>query len=165
MMPPRYLTKWPLMCYSMNCVIAPCAHTLRSYYIIIMYTSQSCYVKWGNEHCGSFNVSNGAKQGGVISPLLFRGGFLIRRSSAIRRFFAGFLRCDSRTIMKSFLKKIARKFTGNLHKNCIKFPENSRAILLRNDFIIVRLSHLRNPAKNLQIAELRLMRNPPQVLY
>ena len=32
------------------------------------------------------------------------GGFLIRRSSAIRRFFAGFLRCDLRTIMRSFLK-------------------------------------------------------------
>ena len=48
-------------------------------------------------------------------------GFLIRRSSAIRRFFAGFLRCDSRTIMESFLKKIARKFSGNLHKNRKKF--------------------------------------------
>ena len=44
------------------------------------------------------------------------GEFLIRRSSAIRRFFAGFQRCDSRTIMKSFLKKIVREFTGNLHK-------------------------------------------------
>ena len=44
------------------------------------------------------------------------GGFLIRRSSAIRRFFAGFLRCDNRTIRKSFLKKnrsrILRKFRG-----------------------------------------------------
>ena len=35
---------------------------------------------------------------------------------------------------------------------------------MRNDFIIVRLSHLRNPAKNLRIAELRLMRNPPLVV-
>ena len=92
------------------------------------------------------------------------GGFLITRSSAIRRFFAGFLRCDSRTIMKSFLKKITREFTGNLHKNRTKFPENSRAIFFRIDFIIVRLSHLRNPAKNLRIAELRLMRNPPHGL-
>ena len=78
-----------------------------------------------------------------------------------RRFFAGLLRCDSRTIMKSFLKRIAREFTGNLHKNLMKFPDNSRAIFLRNDFIIVRLSHLRNPANNLRIAEVRLMRNPP----
>ena len=36
-----------------------------------MYTNQSCYVKWGNEHSDSFNVSNGVKQGGVISTLLF----------------------------------------------------------------------------------------------
>ena len=36
-----------------------------------MYTHQSCYVKWGNDHSDSFNVSNGVKQGGVISPLLF----------------------------------------------------------------------------------------------
>ena len=28
-----------------------------------------------------------------------------------------------------------------------KFPVNLRAIFLRNDFIIVRLSHLKNPAK------------------
>ena len=48
--------------------------------------------------------------------------------------------------MKSFPKKIAHELTGNLHKNPTKFPENSRAIFLRNDFIIVRLSHLRNPA-------------------
>ena len=94
-----------------------------------------------------------------------RGGFLIRRSSAIRRFIAGFLKCGSRTIMKSFLKEIARELTGNLHKNPTKFPENSRAISLRYDFIIVRLSHLKNPAKNLRIAELRLMRNPPQVRF
>ena len=91
------------------------------------------------------------------------GGFLIRRSYGIRRFIAGFLKCDSRTIMKSFLKKIALKLTGNLHKNPAKFLENSRAIFLRNDFIIVQLSHLRNPAKNLRIVELRLMRNPPQI--
>ena len=89
------------------------------------------------------------------------GGFLIRHSSAIRRFIAGFLKCDSRTIMKLFFKKIARELTGNLHKHPTKFPENSRAIFLRSDFIIVRLSHLRNPAINLRIAELRLMRNPP----
>ena len=42
--------------------------------------------------------------------------------------FAGCLKCDRRTVMKSFLKKIARELTGNLHKNPTKFPENSRAI-------------------------------------
>ena len=74
------------------------------------------------------------------------GGFLFRRSSAIRRFFAGFLRCVSRTIMKSFLKKIDREFSGNFVRFLCKFPVNSRAIFLGNDFIIIRLSHLRNPA-------------------
>ena len=77
--------------------------------------------------------------------------------------FAGFLTCNNRTIVKSFLKKIARELIGNLHKNPPKFPENSRTFFLRNDIIIVRLSHVRNPAINLRIAELRLMRNPPQV--
>ena len=91
------------------------------------------------------------------------GGFLIRRSSAIRRFIAGILRCDNRTIMKSFLKNIAREFSGNFGGFLCKFPVKSRAIFLRNDFIIVRLSHLRNPAINLRIAELRLMRNPPLI--
>ena len=37
--------------------------------------------------------------------LCCRGGFFTRRSSAICRFFAGFLRCDNRTVMKSFLRK------------------------------------------------------------
>ena len=56
-----------------------------------------------------------------------RGGFLIRRSSAIRRFFAGFLRCDNRTIMNSFLRKIAREFSGNFVGCLCKFAVNSRA--------------------------------------
>ena len=36
-----------------------------------MYTHQSCYVKWGNEHTDSFSVPNDVKQEGVISALLF----------------------------------------------------------------------------------------------
>ena len=36
-----------------------------------MYTNQSCYVKWVNEHSDNFSVSNNVKQGGVIFPLLF----------------------------------------------------------------------------------------------
>ena len=31
-----------------------------------VYTNQYCYVKWGNEHSDSFNVSISVKQGGVI---------------------------------------------------------------------------------------------------
>ena len=100
----------------------------------------------------------------LLIRLLIRGGFLIRRSSAIRRFFAGFLRCDHRTIIKSYLKEIAREFSGNFVGFLCKFPVNLRVIFLRNDFIIVRLSHFRNPAINLRIAELRLMRNPPLIV-
>ena len=36
-----------------------------------MYTNQSCYVTWSNNRYETFNISNGVKQGGVISPLLF----------------------------------------------------------------------------------------------
>ena len=36
-----------------------------------MYTNQLCHVKWGGEKSASFPISNGVKQGGVISPLLF----------------------------------------------------------------------------------------------
>ena len=36
-----------------------------------MYTNQVCTVKWNNELSDCFNVSNGVKQGGVISSLLF----------------------------------------------------------------------------------------------
>ena len=36
-----------------------------------MYTNQECSVRFGSEHSDHFNVSNGVKQGGVISPILF----------------------------------------------------------------------------------------------
>ena len=38
------------------------------YYI---YTNQLCHVKWGGKNSASFPISNGVKQGGVISALLF----------------------------------------------------------------------------------------------
>ena len=38
---------------------------------IIMYTTQSIRVKWGNSISSSFSCSNGVKQGGVLSPLMF----------------------------------------------------------------------------------------------
>ena len=70
---------------------------------------------------------------------MIRGGFLIRRSSAIHRFFAGFLRCDGLTISEVVSQKIAREFSGSFVRFLYKFSVNSRAIFLRNDFIIVRL--------------------------
>ena len=36
-----------------------------------MYSNQLCHVKWGDETSASFSISNGIKQGGVISSLLF----------------------------------------------------------------------------------------------
>ena len=36
-----------------------------------MYEKQSMAVQWNNEYSDSFGVSNGVKQGGVLSPILF----------------------------------------------------------------------------------------------
>ena len=41
------------------------------FYCNYMYTNQSLAVKWNNEKSNVFSVSNGVKQGGVTSPLLF----------------------------------------------------------------------------------------------
>lgn len=39
--------------------------------LALQYTSTKCRVKWLNEHSQIFTVSNGVKQGGVLSPILF----------------------------------------------------------------------------------------------
>ena len=39
--------------------------------LLNMYTNQKLRVKWANEFSSEFSVTNGVKQGGVISPLLF----------------------------------------------------------------------------------------------
>ena len=39
--------------------------------IMEMYEKQSMAVRWNNEYSDSFVVSNGVKQGGVLSPILF----------------------------------------------------------------------------------------------
>ena len=39
--------------------------------LLYIYTNQNCYVKWSDERSTPFDVSNGVKQGSVISPLLF----------------------------------------------------------------------------------------------
>ena len=46
-----------------------CLRTVKLLYY--MYTNQSCYVTWSNNRSETFNISNGIKQGGVISPFLF----------------------------------------------------------------------------------------------
>ena len=84
----------------------------------------------------------------VLNKIESWGGFLIKRSSAIRRVFAGFLRCDLRTTMKSFLKKIAREFSGNLVRILCKFPVNSNRILYhQNNFLHILVSVVLSPSQ------------------
>ena len=49
---------------------AVCPRIIKLLYV--MYTNQSCSVKWDNKQSDYFKISNGIKQGGIISPLLFR---------------------------------------------------------------------------------------------
>ncbi len=39
--------------------------------LLYMYTNQSLQVRWGNHTSAKFNVQNGVKQDGVLSPILF----------------------------------------------------------------------------------------------
>ena len=39
--------------------------------LFYMYTNQSSYVTWYNNCSETYIISNGVKQGGIISPLLF----------------------------------------------------------------------------------------------
>ena len=70
LMPPKPSIKLHLMFYSMNCVIVLCVLRLQSYYTTCTQI-KSVVVRWGFEHSDYFNVSNGVKQGGDISPILF----------------------------------------------------------------------------------------------
>jgi retron-type reverse transcriptase len=40
-------------------------------FLLHLYTNQSASVRWGQSLSNQFNISNGVKQGGVISPILF----------------------------------------------------------------------------------------------
>ena len=44
------------------------------------YCHQEMHVRWGSTSASSFHVSNGVKQGGILSPMLFSG--VARVSSA-----------------------------------------------------------------------------------
>ena len=39
--------------------------------LLRMYTSQMLFVCWNGSHSQLFNVSNGVKQGGILSPILY----------------------------------------------------------------------------------------------
>ena len=40
-------------------------------FLLRLYTSQTIRVRWGGSHTEAFTATNGVKQGGVLSPLLF----------------------------------------------------------------------------------------------
>ena len=40
-------------------------------FLLNIYTNQTLCVRWGNIYSSTFEVSNGVKQGGVLSPILF----------------------------------------------------------------------------------------------
>ena len=40
-------------------------------FLAFIYTNQSCRINWNNLISSPFNVRNGVKQGGILSPLLF----------------------------------------------------------------------------------------------
>ena len=112
------------------------------------------FVDWTNlvSNGGRFNYQFRQVYPWSMFPLFIINGWVSHQTKPCDfQFFAGFLRCDCRTIMKSFLKIIAHEYSKKFMRFLCKFPVESRAISLRNDFIIVRLPHLRNPAKNLRI--------------
>ena len=39
--------------------------------LMFWYTKQDMKVRWGNKLSSSFQVGNGVKQGGMLSPVLF----------------------------------------------------------------------------------------------
>ena len=39
--------------------------------LIYIYTEQEAWVKWGSERSSTFRISNGTRQGSVLSPALF----------------------------------------------------------------------------------------------
>ena len=39
--------------------------------LLVMYLDQTANVKWGSSHPGSFKITNGVKQGAVLSAVLF----------------------------------------------------------------------------------------------
>lgn len=40
-------------------------------FLLLLYTSQSIRIRWGKSCSPAFDISNGVKQGGVMSPILF----------------------------------------------------------------------------------------------
>ena len=52
--------------------------------LIVWYSLQRMHIRWGNTFSTSFCVSNGVKQGGIISPVLFNV-YMVDLSCALNR--------------------------------------------------------------------------------
>ena len=39
--------------------------------LIFLYSNQTMYVQWGSAHSDPFSITNGVRQGGILSPKLF----------------------------------------------------------------------------------------------
>ena len=39
--------------------------------LVFIYSNQEAWVKWGNTHSAKFGISNGTRQGSVLSPAIF----------------------------------------------------------------------------------------------
>ena len=82
---------------------------------------------------------------------MIRGGFLIRRSSAIHRFFAGFLRCDSLTIYEVVSQKNRSRILRKFRPIFIQISSEFTGDFFEKRFhYCTTILHLTNPAKNLR---------------
>ena len=59
-----------LFCFN-NFSIETLLHGLLVHFLITWHSSQSCIVSWDGSVSTPFSVSNGVRQGGILSPVLF----------------------------------------------------------------------------------------------
>ena len=110
--------------------------------LLFMYTTQKLQVKWGNAMSGQFSVSNGVKQGGVLSPILFAvymDGLLLRLKNSgigcnIGNWFVGCLAfADDLTLLApslSALKKLVSICENYANEYCVLFNGRKSKFLI-----------------------------------
>ena len=70
-MPAKHLILLIIRCCFSSYVLQRRTPSFLVRFLISWYSSQSCCVSWDGASSDSFNVSNGVRQGGVLSPVLF----------------------------------------------------------------------------------------------